>query len=96
MGHSCKRNFVLPTGTNDLHDHISVAIVQENQAVGHTQREISSIWSIFLLSGTITYEVSGSRQYSYWAYSMQIESYLFRLRTTEDHTETFGSCFGEN
>jgi len=84
--------------TDNLHDRFAVAIVKEIQVVGHIRREISLIWSIFLLAGTITYGVSGSRQYSYeWhAYSMQIESYLFRLRTAEDHMETFGSRFGEN
>ena len=51
--------------TDNRHDRFAVAIVKESEVVGHVRREISSICSVFLLSGTITCEVTGSRQYSF-------------------------------
>ena len=51
--------------TDNRHDLFAVAIVKEGEVVGHVRREISSICSLFLLSGTITCEVTGSRQYSH-------------------------------
>ena len=47
----------------NIHDRFAVAVIKESQVVGHVRREISSICSIFLLSGTIRCEVTGSRQY---------------------------------
>ena len=51
--------------TDNRHDRFVVAIVKDSEVVGHVRREILSICSIFLLSETITCEVTGSRQYSY-------------------------------
>ena len=51
--------------TDNRHDLFAVAIVKEGEVVGHVRREISSSCSLFLLSGTITCKVTGSRQYSH-------------------------------
>ena len=42
--------------TDNRHDLFAVAIVKESEVVGHVRREISSICSLFLLSGTITWQ----------------------------------------
>jgi len=51
--------------TNNHHDRFAVAIIKDGEVVGHVRREISSICSMFLLTGTIKCEVTGDRQYSY-------------------------------
>jgi len=50
--------------TDNRHDRFAVAIIKDGEVVGHVRKEISSICSVFLLSGTISCEVTGSRQYS--------------------------------
>ena len=46
--------------TDNLHDRFAVMVIK---VVGHVPTKISTISSLFLRSGTITCEVSGSRQY---------------------------------
>ena len=46
--------------THNFHDRFAVTVIK---VVGHVPTKISTICSLFLRSGTITCEVSGSRQY---------------------------------
>ena len=49
----------------NVHDPYSVAIVDGNTVVGHVQRAISAVCSLFLRrNGVITCEVIGGRHYS--------------------------------
>ena len=49
---------------DNFHDQFAVVIMKGSDVVGHVPKKISMICSLFLRSGTITCEVSGSRQYS--------------------------------
>ena len=55
---SCRRE------EDNYHDRFAVAVVKGSDVVGHVPRKISTICSLFLISGTIRCEVSGNRQYS--------------------------------
>ena len=50
--------------TDNLHDRFAVVVCRGGDIVGHVPKKISSIYSVFLRSGTINCEVTGSRQYS--------------------------------
>lgn len=50
--------------TDNLHDRFALAVCRGGDIVGHVPKKISSICSVFLRSGTINCEVTGSRQYS--------------------------------
>ena len=55
---SCRRE------TDNFHDRFAVAVMKGTDLVGHVPKKISTICSLFLRSGTLRCEVSGSRQYS--------------------------------